>query len=508
MSRFIASPALIALLAASAANAQWVGPSGPQNLISYTTGNAYVGTAGSTNSVVRFDVVDNAQSGRVIGLHSYIGTPQNGVRTTAIWGETNNPTGRALQGFNFATTGSGAGIWAETAANAGTGIRARATSTSGSNVAGYFDTASNGGIAVYGDATATTGAPIGVWGKVATTSNGYAGYFSGGKSYFEGKVGIGTQNPTSYLTVSVNDAGPLILGSNGSVDTSSITNGVAGVTGQATSANPGAYAAGVRGYSQALGSNGVGVIGYHSGTGFGVYGGTGNAGGYSGVFDSNVSVTGNLAKGAGSFRIDHPLDPENKYLYHSFVESPDMMNIYNGIATTDEQGYATIDLPEWFDTLNRDFRYQLTVIDESDAGWILAKVVRKMVKNQFTIRTNYPNVEVSWQITGIRQDKYANAHRIPVEVDKEKWNRGRYVHPEVFGKPRNMMVSYQVDAQGNAVSPYPTSVATPVTATSTTAAARPAATNTTVHAASAAIAPKAPDSAATAPLTPAAHGGR
>lgn len=486
MPRFNASPALIVLLAASAANAQWVGPTGPQNLISYTTGNAYVGTAGSTNSVVRFDVVDNAQSGRVIGLHSYIGTPQNGVRTTAIWGETNNPAGRALQGFNFASTGNGAGVWAETAASAGTGIRARATSTSGSNVAGYFDTASNSGVAVYADATSTTGAPIGVWGKVAPTSSGFAGYFSGGKSYFENKVGIGTQNPTAYLTVSVNDAGPLILGTNGSTAISSITNGVAGVTGQATSGDPGPYVAGVRGYSQSLTGNGIGVIGYHSGTGFGVYGGTGNAGGYSGIFDSNVSVTGNLAKGGGSFRIDHPLDPENKYLYHSFVESPDMMNIYNGIATTDGEGYATINLPEWFDTLNRDFRYQLTVIDESDAGWILAKVVRKMYKNQFTIRTNFPNVEVSWQITGIRQDKYANAHRIPVEVEKEKWNKGRYVHPEVFGKPRNMMVSYQVDAQGNAVSPYGQTNTVP----------------TTKIAAPAAIAPKAPDSTATSPLTP------
>lgn len=122
MSRFIASPALIVFLAASAANAQWVGPSGPQNLISYTTGNAYVGTAGSTNSVVRFDVVDNAQSGRVIGctatsalLRMVSAPPPSGAKPTT------SPA--ALQGFNFATTGSGALASAETAANAGTGIR-------------------------------------------------------------------------------------------------------------------------------------------------------------------------------------------------------------------------------------------------------------------------------------------------------------------------------------------------------------------------------------------------
>ena len=45
----------------------------------------------------------------------------------------------------------------------------------------------------------------------------------------------------------------------------------------------------------------------------------------------NLDVTGTISKGGGTFKIDHPLDPTNKYLYHSFVESPDMMNIYNGI---------------------------------------------------------------------------------------------------------------------------------------------------------------------------------
>src|SRR2546430_380820 len=75
-----------------------------------------------------------------------------------------------------------------------------------------------------------------------------------------------------------------------------------------------------------------------------------------------VNVTGTLSKGAGSFMIDHPLDPANKYLYHSFVESPDMMNIYNGIVVLDGKGEAVVTLPDWFRALNRDFRYQLTAI--------------------------------------------------------------------------------------------------------------------------------------------------
>ena len=74
------------------------------------------------------------------------------------------------------------------------------------------------------------------------------------------------------------------------------------------------------------------------------------SGGYAAFFDGNVDVDGNLSKAGGSFKIDHPLDPANKYLYHSFVESPDMMNIYNGNATTDAQGSAIVQLPEWFET--------------------------------------------------------------------------------------------------------------------------------------------------------------
>jgi len=56
-----------------------------------------------------------------------------------------------------------------------------------------------------------------------------------------------------------------------------------------------------------------------------------------------------------------------------------------------------------------------------------------MVNHSFTIRTDKPNVKVSWQVTGIRQDAYANAHRIPVEQVKPERERGFYLHPELFG---------------------------------------------------------------------------
>ena len=57
-----------------------------------------------------------------------------------------------------------------------------------------------------------------------------------------------------------------------------------------------------------------------------------------------------------------------------------------------------------------------------------------MKDNQFTLRTNSPQITVSWQVTGIRQDPWANAHRIPVEEPKSDLERGLYLHPELYGQ--------------------------------------------------------------------------
>jgi hypothetical protein len=152
----------------------------------------------------------------------------------------------------------------------------------------------------------------------------------------------------------------------------------------------------------------------------------------------NLTVQGTVAKAGGSFKIDHPLDPENKYLYHSFVESPDMMNIYNGNITTDEQGYATITLPDYFQALNRDFHYQLTVIDEDAPDLSGVRVYRKIgseSSNTFIIKSTPGNLDVSWQVTGVRKDAWAEQNRIPNSVDKPANERGKYLHPEVFGLP-------------------------------------------------------------------------
>jgi uncharacterized protein DUF5907 len=154
-------------------------------------------------------------------------------------------------------------------------------------------------------------------------------------------------------------------------------------------------------------------------------------------FNGNVGIQGTLSKTAGSFRIDHPLDPDDQYLQHSFVESPDMKNIYDGVVTTGKRGFAEVEMPDWFSALNRSFRYQLTVHGRTFARAI---VWRELEDNRFVIRTDKPQTRVSWQVTGIRKDAYAKANPIEVEVPKEGAERGRYLYPKLFGEPGSQRI--------------------------------------------------------------------
>ncbi len=94
-----------------------------------------------------------------------------------------------------------------------------------------------------------------------------------------------------------------------------------------------------------------------------------------------------------------------------------------------ERGEATVRLPEWFETLNTDFRYQLTVIGQ----FAQAIVAREIQSNEFSIRISAPNVKVSWQVTCVRQFAYARAHPLVVEQEKNANERGFYIHPELYG---------------------------------------------------------------------------
>jgi hypothetical protein len=197
------------------------------------------------------------------------------------------------------------------------------------------------------------------------------------------------------------------------------------------------WISGVYGEASKDGANGV--TGWNTAGGVGVYGHSET--GVAGYFDGDVDIIGNLYKSSGSFKIDHPLDPANKYLYHSFVESPDMKNIYDGVIILDAGGTAWVELPEWFEALNKDFRYQLTPIGAPAPDLYIAEEIDS---NRFMIAGGGPGLNVSWQVTGSRQDAYAEAHPLQVEEAKPLEELGTYLHPEEHGMPRTEGLNYQM----------------------------------------------------------------
>jgi hypothetical protein len=301
------------------------------------------------------------------------------------------------------------------------------TSTTLPAISGSTASSTNYVSAISGVATANTGATEGVQGSV-DSPNGY-GVFGNATSTSAG-VGTGVIGITNNDGNGVLGVAEPTTGVNFGVQGISYSSG--GVGAQGVSPN-----VAVAGFNQVCSPTCTLVAGtagqFVTGSGGLVLQGLVGSG-FAQVFsvDSNgdLTITGKLTKGSGSFKIDHPLDPANKYLSHSFVESPDMMNIYNGVIVLDSIGEASVNLPGYFQALNSDFRYQLTAIGAPGPNLYVAQEISG---NHFRIAGGKPGAKVSWQVTGVRQDAYAKAHRIQVEEEKPAQQRGHYLHPELFG---------------------------------------------------------------------------
>jgi trimeric autotransporter adhesin len=458
-----------------------VNGAGVQGQATSTTGYA-VGVAGTTASPNGTGVsgvntstiggtgpgvagISLATSGLGIGVYGQSSSPAGGTgvngtatsttgSTAGVGGTSNSPQGVGVAGTNNATSGLALGMIGQTnsSSDGAQAVNGSANATSGNTTGVFGSSASPSGVGVHGDVTAPTGQ--GVFGSNEATSGTGAGVYGTTKS----PDGIGVSGVNNSLS------GPAI----GVIGVSaSSSDGATGVNGSATGSSGNAYGVlgsslspqgyGVFGFSPNIAISGVsktctssgctiepGIAGaFVTGVGGVVLQGVREASDFSttqvfyvdasgnGYFAGNLNVTGNVSKGGGSFKIDDPLDPANKYLSHSFVESPDMMNVYNGNVTTDKSGRATVELPEYFESLNRDFRYQLTVVGK----FAQAIVATEIGHNRFVIRTSKPSVKVSWQVTGIRKDAYANANRIPTEEEKPASERGYYLHPELFNQP-------------------------------------------------------------------------
>jgi len=373
------------------------------------------------------------------------GVEGHSIQTPGVVGrsiEDAGVSGESLQGLGMlARSSTGSGLLGVTFAPEVPGEPPSAAGVFGSSVAG-----GNGVTGFVGSATGVVGSSvrgIGVRGTsgdrdgvsgFSLAANGVRGVGgSGGREIASGvfgssEVGFGVRGVSTSRdgTVGVTfGRGAGVSGLHFSRDpglgvegVSVLNNGVEGFSFTSIGVRGEGRNGGVHGICSSSDSNVAAVVGQ-------------NLSGFAGIFLGKVRVTGQLLKGGGGFEIDHPLDPQNKSLSHSFVESPDMMNVYNGNVTTDAEGNAAVALPDYFEALNHEFRYQLTVIGQF-AQAIVAEEIRN---NRFAIKTDKPRVRVSWQVTGVRKDRWAAANRIPVEASKTGEEKGRYLHPDLWEGP-------------------------------------------------------------------------
>ena len=447
----------------------------PGTLTGITAGSGILSTGGTNPTLSLKTVVTNGLYAQLTGGNTFSGNEQintgtltvtSGTNTTAInaYGSNGGIGGNFNGGSNTAASGGSGGYGltvtggnsSVNSGNGGYGLYVTGGASSGTNgesangIISYGGQSSNtditpgsGVVGIGGtslDPTQTGG--FGVWATGGTDNSGGVGgiglYAGGGAgtttsqqgyaALFDGIVEVGSLFNTQINT------NTLLLGS------PACGTGFVGIgIGASSFGDCTHYALISEGTSTYINRPSGGAIYFREANGTQMTIASGGAVAIAG----NLTVSGTLSKHAGSFKIDDPLDPTNKYLYHSFVESPDMMNIYNGNAVLDGKGEAVIELPKWFQALNKDFRYQLTAIGAPGPNLYVAEEV---ANNHFKIAGGKPGAKVSWQVTGIRQDVYANAHRIPVEEEKPEAERGTYSYPELYAQPTEKAMGTQPNA--------------------------------------------------------------
>ncbi|MER7582300.1 hypothetical protein [Kitasatospora sp. NPDC097691] len=248
--------------------------------------------------------------------------------------------------------------------------------------------------------------------------------------------GTSTADAPAVLGISTLGAG--VVGRRGKASTFGTTAGVVG----AAVGDTGVYgigAPGVQGLAAGVGATAV--------VAFGGLQSVGNP--QAGSFSGPVDVLGSLhvVGGPKLFVIDHPSDPERRYLQHAAVEAPALKTLNDGTVTLDGEGRARVELPSWFGLLNTDLCYSLTPIGEPAPD---LHVSEEYDGTAFTVAGGRAGGRVCWQVTGVRRDPSALAHPLVVERDKEPENIGRYADPEAYGRPRSDLLAWAAKLSADA----------------------------------------------------------
>ena len=304
-------------------------------------------------------------------------------------------------------------------------------------------------IALYGAATATSGATTGVVGRsdsvsgtgvegvaTATTGTTYGVFGASYSTHGRGVFGI------AYA-----DSGPTY----GGYFLSDSTSGI-GVSGWATATSGTNYG----GWFRSASTLGTGVYGFAtatSGAAWGVWGRTSSTTSTAyGVFCEEpaggaghaLHASGSVSAAIKAFQIDHPLSHETHYLNHFCTEGPEPYNIYRGTVVLDAKGEAWVQLPDYFEAINRDPSYHLTAVGAPMPNLHVAVEIQG---NRFKIAGGVPGKKVSWEVKAIRNDRYVQQYGYQTEQEKEDEIKGKYLHPELYGQPKERGIHYRPEPE-------------------------------------------------------------
>jgi hypothetical protein len=380
--------------------------------------------------------------GQANGVLGYAGTVTG--ETFGMVGEAASTSGVGVGGYALASTGLSFGVYGSSSSTSGTGVYGTSPDI------GVVGAGSNIGAYGVGRSASVEGKGIGhegVWGVWGDTG--------GGPELFAGVLGT-ADNAVSGIFLNASSVSPTIAIENDDMHLGDevFSAVMAGVGATATIGDPGcntgfialqlgpAGMANCNNYTLTGGVNGDTYINAEAGSGVHI---RVNSVEQLEATSGNISISGNLnVSGNKNFRIDHPLDPANKYLFHAAIESSEVLNLYSGNVVLDASGEAVVQLPDWFEVINKNFRYQLTPIGAPGRDIYIAEEVSG---GHFKIAGGKPNGKVSWQVSGVRNDAWEKAHPMVVEADKGA-KRGQYLTPELYGAPETARIGYMAPAPG------------------------------------------------------------
>jgi trimeric autotransporter adhesin len=382
----------------------------------------------TSNGIAIEAISSSGGSAAVYGSGNAFGVEGSG--STGVIGETSSTAGIAVEGYSFPTVGNSAGVY---------GI---GNSSSGYGVIGLSPYAG-----VYGFTSGTSGyavGPVSVWGDAGGASSGNVAVAgTAGDNIAGAFINASTNSSTIYAqNLAGTYADEIFYGYVSTTGAPAIIGDPGCNTGFIALQLAGSGMSGCNNYTLTGGSSGDTYV--NAVDGAGVHLRVSNVEQLVAT-SGNVSVFGTFsATGTKNFRIDHPLDPANKYLFHASIESSEVLNLYSGNAVLDASGEAVVQLPDWFEVLNKDFRYQLTPIGAPGRDLYVAEEVSG---GRFKIAGGRAGGKVSWQVSGVRNDAWEKAHPMEVEADKGT-DRGHYLTPELYGAPETARIGYMAPAPG------------------------------------------------------------